>query len=192
MSKQLVAREPVDNAQKLSTAMGFLRKRVQCPRARGSGAADINTIGDAAKAACSRTHPHSSTPSRTGILIGNQATRRDAAARLPAHRRYWRHLDAQIAARAGVFDSLVLDDAYLLGNHVELFARLDPDLDERATIVRAESLTAQLKLAAPHGVTVPKNNSDTSILDSLRSLKGKAFDTAYTQKFGLDGHKQAI
>ncbi len=53
-------------------------------------------------------------------------------------------------------------------------------------------LTVQLKLAAPHGVTVPKDNSDTSVLDSLKGLKGKAFDNAYIQKIGLEGHKQAI
>lgn len=53
-------------------------------------------------------------------------------------------------------------------------------------------LTAQLKMAAPHGVAVPKDNSDTSVLDSLRSLKGEAFDKAYAQKVGLEGHKEAV
>lgn len=53
-------------------------------------------------------------------------------------------------------------------------------------------LTVQRKMAAPHGVSVPKDNSDTSILDSLRALKGKEFDHAYIQKVGLEGHKQAV
>jgi putative membrane protein len=53
-------------------------------------------------------------------------------------------------------------------------------------------LTVQLKMAAPKGVTVPKDNSDTSILDSLRPLKGKDFDTAYITKSGVEGHKQAV
>jgi predicted outer membrane protein len=53
-------------------------------------------------------------------------------------------------------------------------------------------LTVQLKMAAPKGVTVPKDNSDTSILDTLKALKGKEFDQAYIQKVGLEGHKQAI
>jgi putative membrane protein len=53
-------------------------------------------------------------------------------------------------------------------------------------------LTVQLKMAAPHGVEVPKDNSDTSILDSLKPLKGKEFDQAYIQKVGLEGHKTAI
>ncbi|MFM0050123.1 DUF4142 domain-containing protein [Caballeronia grimmiae] len=53
-------------------------------------------------------------------------------------------------------------------------------------------LTLQLKMAAPHGVTVPKDNSDTAVLDSLKGLKGKEFDTAYIQKVGVEGHKQAV
>jgi putative membrane protein len=53
-------------------------------------------------------------------------------------------------------------------------------------------LTLQLKLAAPHGVEVPKDNSDTAVLDSLRPLKGPDFDKAYISKVGLEGHKQAI
>lgn len=53
-------------------------------------------------------------------------------------------------------------------------------------------LTVQLKMAAPKGVTVPKDNSDTGLLDSLKPLKGKDFDDAYISKVGLAGHKQAV
>jgi putative membrane protein len=53
-------------------------------------------------------------------------------------------------------------------------------------------LTVQLKMAAPHGVSVPKDNSDTSILDSLKNLHGKAFDQAYIQKVGVQGHTEAV
>jgi len=53
-------------------------------------------------------------------------------------------------------------------------------------------LTVQLKMAAPHGVEVPKDNSDTAVLNSLKPLKGKAFDQAYIQKVGLEGHKAAV
>lgn len=62
----------------------------------------------------------------------------------------------------------------------------------RHMIVDHTKLTVALKMAAPHGVAVPKDNSDTSLLDSLRPLKGKAFDDAYVQKVGLAGHQQAI
>ena len=53
-------------------------------------------------------------------------------------------------------------------------------------------LTVQLKMAAPHGVEVPKDNSDTSVVDALKPLKGKEFDQAYVQKVGLEGHQSAI
>jgi putative membrane protein len=53
-------------------------------------------------------------------------------------------------------------------------------------------LTVQLKMAAAHGVEVRKDNSDPAVLDTLKPLKGKAFDRAYIQKVGLDGHKQAV
>lgn len=62
----------------------------------------------------------------------------------------------------------------------------------RHMIVDHTKLTAQLKMAAPHGVTVPKDNSDTSILDSLRPLKDQEFDKAYAQKVGVEGHKEAL
>ena len=53
-------------------------------------------------------------------------------------------------------------------------------------------LTVQLKMAAPHGVQVPKDNSDTSVLDELKPLKGKEFDEAYIKKVGVEGHKSAL
>lgn len=53
-------------------------------------------------------------------------------------------------------------------------------------------LTAQLKMAAPHGVEVPKDNSDTSVLDELKPLKGKEFNDAYIAKIGLKGHEDAV
>ncbi|MDR5811791.1 DUF4142 domain-containing protein [Caballeronia sp. LZ019] len=53
-------------------------------------------------------------------------------------------------------------------------------------------LTLQLKMAAPHGVTVPKDNSDTAVLDSLKGLKGKEFDTAYIKTVGVEGHQKAV
>ncbi|MEX3937178.1 DUF4142 domain-containing protein [Paraburkholderia phymatum] len=59
-------------------------------------------------------------------------------------------------------------------------------------LVDHTKLALQMKMAAPHGVTVPKDNSDTSTLDSLKGLKGKAFDQAYISKLGVEGHKEAI
>ncbi|MDR5771526.1 MULTISPECIES: DUF4142 domain-containing protein [unclassified Caballeronia] len=62
----------------------------------------------------------------------------------------------------------------------------------RHMIVDHTKLTVQLKMAAPKGVTVPKDNSDTSAIDSLKALHGKAFDTAYIQKVGVQGHQEAV
>jgi putative membrane protein len=53
-------------------------------------------------------------------------------------------------------------------------------------------LTVQLKLAAPRGVTVPKDNSDTTVLDSLKGLSGTAFDQAYIKQVGVEGHEKAV
>jgi hypothetical protein len=35
---------------------------------------------------------------------------------------------------------MLLDDAYLLGNHVELLTRLDADLNQRMAVMLAEEL----------------------------------------------------
>ncbi|MDR5822396.1 DUF4142 domain-containing protein [Caballeronia sp. LZ043] len=53
-------------------------------------------------------------------------------------------------------------------------------------------LTVQLKMAAPHGIEVPKDNSDTSVIDALKPLKGRAFDRMYIQKVGVEGHQKAV
>ena len=53
-------------------------------------------------------------------------------------------------------------------------------------------LTVELNAKAPHGVEVPKDNSDTSVLDELKPLKGKEFDDAYIAKIGLKGHQDAV
>jgi putative membrane protein len=70
----------------------------------------------------------------------------------------------------------------------------NPDVHAFARHMIADhtKLTIALKLAAPHGVAVPVDNSDTGLLDTLRPLKGKAFDDAYAQKVGLAGHQQAV
>lgn len=53
-------------------------------------------------------------------------------------------------------------------------------------------MTVELKATVPHDVQAPKDNSDTSLLDSLRALRGKEFDQAYIAKVGLQGHQDAI
>nr|WP_186139599.1 DUF4142 domain-containing protein [Burkholderia gladioli] len=53
-------------------------------------------------------------------------------------------------------------------------------------------LTMQLKMAAPHGVEVPKDNSDAALLDTLKPLQDQAFDRAYIEKVGIEGHRSAV
>ncbi|TCK33642.1 putative outer membrane protein [Paraburkholderia sp. BL8N3] len=62
----------------------------------------------------------------------------------------------------------------------------------RRMAVDHTKLTAQLKMAAPRGVTVPKDNSDTAGLDSPKGLRGKEFDIAYIQQVALASYKKAV
>jgi putative membrane protein len=70
----------------------------------------------------------------------------------------------------------------------------DMDVKKFAThmIASHTKLTVQLKAAAPKGVTVPKDNSDTAVLDSLKGKSGKEFDELYIKQVGLEGHKKTI
>jgi putative membrane protein len=70
----------------------------------------------------------------------------------------------------------------------------DKDVKEFAHQMTVDhtKLTVQLKMAAPHGVAVPKDNSDPAVLNALKPLKGKAFDTAYIKSVGLEGHQKAV
>ncbi|GAA3918673.1 DUF4142 domain-containing protein [Streptomyces gulbargensis] len=62
----------------------------------------------------------------------------------------------------------------------------------RHMIADCMRLTVQLKAVAPHGVEVPKDNSDIALLESLMPLTGADFDHAYVRKLGLESHRQAI
>jgi putative membrane protein len=78
----------------------------------------------------------------------------------------------------------------------KLAAKQSQDADVKSFAHHMEmdhtKLTLSLKMAAPHGVTVPKDNSDMTVLDSLRGLHGKEFDTAYIKQVGLAGHEKAV
>ncbi|BCF94822.1 conserved exported hypothetical protein [Paraburkholderia caribensis] len=98
-------------------------------------------------------------------------------------------VDKDFVQAASMSSSTEIDAAKLAQKNSE-----DKDVKSFAHHMMADhtKLTVQLKMAAPKGVTVPKDNSDTAVLDSLKGLKGKEFDQAYIQKVGLEGHKQAI
>lgn len=97
--------------------------------------------------------------------------------------------DKDFVQAASMSSSTEIDAAKLASKNSE-----DSDVKSFAHHMMLDhtKLTVQLKMAAPHGVTVPKDNSDTTILDSLKGLKGKAFDQAYIVKVGVESHKQAV
>jgi predicted outer membrane protein len=78
----------------------------------------------------------------------------------------------------------------------KLAAKQSQDADVKSFAHHMEidhmKLAISLKMAAPHGVAVPKDNSDTAILNSPSGLHGKEFDTAYIKQIGLAGHEKAV
>jgi putative membrane protein len=97
--------------------------------------------------------------------------------------------DKDFVQAASMASSTEIDASKLAMSHSS-----DKDVKSfaRHMIMDHTKLTVQLKVAAPKGVSVPKDNSDTTLLDSLKPLKGKEFDSAYISKVGLAGHKDAI
>jgi putative membrane protein len=78
----------------------------------------------------------------------------------------------------------------------KLAAKQSQDADVKSFAHHMEvdhtKLTVSLKMAAPHGVAVPKDNSDMTVLNSLSGLHGKQFDSVYIQQVALAGHKKAV
>ncbi|WP_133645762.1 DUF4142 domain-containing protein [Paraburkholderia flava] len=97
--------------------------------------------------------------------------------------------DRQFVQTASAAGSTEIDAAKLA-----LHQSNDADVKSfaRHMIVDHTKLAAQLKMAAPHGVSIPKDNADQQALDALKPLKGKDFDTAYVQKLAVQGHKDAV
>jgi predicted outer membrane protein len=116
------------------------------------------------------------------VLAQTQAASTTAANPLP-------ETDRDFVQAASMSSSTEIDAAKLAQKNSK-----DKDVKSFAhhMMVDHTKMTVQLKAAAPHGVKVPKDNSDTSVLDSLKSLKGKEFDDAYISKIGLKGHEDTI
>lgn len=70
----------------------------------------------------------------------------------------------------------------------------DKDVKSFARHMRMDhmKLSMALKVSAPHDVTLPKDNADPAVLDSLKGLKGKEFDEAYIKQVGVAGHQKAV
>ncbi|SEJ75210.1 DUF4142 domain-containing protein [Paraburkholderia diazotrophica] len=97
--------------------------------------------------------------------------------------------DRDFVQAASMSSSTEIDAAKLATKHSQ-----DKDVKSFAHHMMLDhtKLTVQLKMAAPHGVTVPKDNSDTELIGSLSKLNNKAFDKEYITKVGLEGHKEAV
>ena len=111
-----------------------------------------------------------------------QAASTTAANPLPA-------VDRDFVQAASMSSSTEIDAAKLASNNTD---NKDVKSFAHHMMIDHTKMTLQLKLAAPHGVQVPTDNSDPAVLDALRPLKGPQFDQAYAQKVGLEGHRQAI
>ncbi|MEK6346688.1 MAG: DUF4142 domain-containing protein [Burkholderia sp.] len=97
--------------------------------------------------------------------------------------------DKQFVQAASQSSSTEIDAAKLA---MENTRNKDVRTFARRMMLDHTKLTVQLKMAAPHDVAVPKDNSDTAVLDSLRPLHDQAFDRAYVQKVGVEGHRSAV
>lgn len=97
--------------------------------------------------------------------------------------------DRDFVQAASMSSSTEIDAAKLAQTNTE-----DKDVKSFAHRMMLDhtKLTVQLKAAAPHGVEVPKDNSDTAVLDALKPLKNKEFDETYIAKIGLKGHEDAV
>ncbi|CAL8481686.1 DUF4142 domain-containing protein [Caballeronia sp. S22] len=117
-----------------------------------------------------------------GALAQTQAASTTQANDLPA-------VDKAFVQAASESSSTEIDSAKLATKQSQ-----DKDVKSFAhhMMVDHTKLTVQLKMAAPHGVAVPKDNSDESVINALKPLKGKEFDETYIRKVGVEGHQKAV
>jgi len=115
-------------------------------------------------------------------LAQTQAASTTAANDLPSP-------DKKFVQAASMSSSTEIDASKLAAKQSQ-----DPDVKSFARRMEVDhtKLAISLKMAAPHGVVVPKDNSDMTVLNSLSGLHGKEFDTAYIKQVGLTGHEKAL
>ncbi|MDE1179126.1 DUF4142 domain-containing protein [Paraburkholderia sp.] len=70
----------------------------------------------------------------------------------------------------------------------------DRDVKAFAEKVAADNtkLTASLRAASPRGVDVPRDDPDTATIDSIKDLRGDAFDKLYIQQVALADEQKAL
>ena len=55
-----------------------------------------------------------------------------------------------------------------------------------------QKIIQAMRAASPRGIDVPANDPDTSVLNSIKSLRGAEFDKAYIEQVALVGEQKAI
>ncbi|WP_234745305.1 DUF4142 domain-containing protein [Burkholderia sp. WTPI3] len=81
-------------------------------------------------------------------------------------------------------DAARIADSRTSDSQVKAFAQRVSTDDEK--IIQA------MRAASPRGVDVPANNPDTTVLDSIKSLRGADFDKAYIEQVALAGEQKTI
>ena len=76
-------------------------------------------------------------------------------------------------------DAARIADSRTSDSQVKAFAQRVSTDDEK--IIQA------MRAASPRGVDVPANNPDTTVLDSIKNLRGADFDKAYIEQVALAG-----
>ena len=81
-------------------------------------------------------------------------------------------------------DAARIADSRTSDSQVKAFAQRVSTDDEK--IIQA------MRAASPRGVDVPANNPDTTVLDSIKNLRGADFDKAYIEQVALAGEQKTI
>ncbi|WP_269505827.1 DUF4142 domain-containing protein [Burkholderia sp. IMCC1007] len=81
-------------------------------------------------------------------------------------------------------DAARIADSRTSDSQVKAFAKRVSTDDEK--IIQA------MRAASPRGVDVPANDPDTTVLDSIKNLRGADFDKAYIEQVALAGEQKTI
>lgn len=97
--------------------------------------------------------------------------------------------DKEFVQAASMSSSTEIDASKLAANRSQ-----DKDVKSFAHHMMLDhtKLALSLKMAAPNGAAVPKDNSDTALLNTLSGLHGKEFDKIYIKEVGVAGHQKAV
>lgn len=112
---------------------------------------------------------------------------------------------AQTAAAGGASQLHKADQAFIADGTKAVATQLDAarladsrstDRDVKAFAEKVVSddtkLSNALRAASPHGVDVPRDDPDSTVLDSIKNLRGADFDKTYIEQVALDSQQKAM